>query len=235
MGQLIEKIALGHGHQIHCIVNNSDQLKAALQSLKKADVAIDFSIPSAALHNMYCCLEAGVPMVCGTTGWHQEIEKVKEKVAACKGALIASTNFSIGVHLFWKLNNIAAHLFDKHASYQLKISEVHHIQKKDQPSGTAITLAEKIIANQSKYQNWQLVTNDQSSAANTINIFSQRIADVPGTHTTFWQSDEDEIVITHNAKNRNGFAKGALIAAQWIIGKEGFFTLDDLLEKSVNN
>jgi 4-hydroxy-tetrahydrodipicolinate reductase len=220
MGQTIERIALERGHEI---VLKKDEFNT-YEGLSAADVAIDFSIPSVAVENISSCFYANVPVISGTTGW---LEHYDEMVALCKskdGAFISSSNFSLGVNLFFELNDYLAKMMAKFDSYRVEMEEIHHIQKLDAPSGTAISLAKGVIAN-STYTNWTL--NEPKS--NEIHIEAIRIEDVPGTHTVSYISEIDTIDIKHTAHNRDGFALGAVIAAEWIIGKKGVFSMKDVL------
>ncbi len=220
MGQVIEQIAIKRGHEI---VLKKDEYNT-FEGLSKADVAIDFSVPKAAIDNISSCFHAGVPVVSGTTGW---LEKYDDMVALChekKGAFISSSNFSLGVNLFFELNDYLAKMMARFEDYSIEMEEIHHSQKLDAPSGTAISLAKDIITN-SKYQNWTL----ENPATNEIAITAKRIADVPGTHTVSYKSDIDRIDITHIAHNREGFALGAVVAAEWLVGKQGVFSMKDVL------
>lgn len=220
MGQTIERIALERGHEI---VLKKDEFNT-YDGLSSADVAIDFSIPSVAVANISSCFHAGVPVISGTTGW---LEQYYDMVALCeakKGAFISSSNFSLGVNLFFELNDYLAKMMAKFVSYTVEMEEIHHTQKLDAPSGTAISLAKGVIEN-SNYTNWTL---DQAKEKQ-IHIGVKRIADVPGTHTVTYASAVDSIEIKHTAHNRDGFALGAVIAAEWIVGKEGVFTMKDVL------
>jgi 4-hydroxy-tetrahydrodipicolinate reductase len=220
MGQVIEKIALKRGHEI---VLKKDEFNT-FEGLLQADVAIDFSVPTAAIANISSCFHAGVPVISGTTGW---LEKYDEMVALChekKGAFISSTNFSLGVNLFFELNEYLAKMMARFEDYSIEMEEIHHTQKLDAPSGTAISLAKGVIEN-SKYQNWTL----ENPATNEIPIVAKRIADVPGTHTVSYKSAIDRIDITHTAHNREGFALGAVVAAEWLVGKQGIFSMKDVL------
>ena len=220
MGQTIERIALERGHEI---VLKKDEFYT-YEGLSAADVAIDFSIPSVAVENISSCFYANVPVISGTTGW---LEHYDEMVALCKskdGAFISSSNFSLGVNLFFELNDYLAKMMAKFVSYRVEMEEIHHTQKLDAPSGTAISLAKGVIAN-STYTNWTL--NEPKS--NEIHIEAIRIEDVPGTHTVSYISEIDTIDIKHTAHNRDGFALGAVIAAEWIIGKKGVFSMKDVL------
>jgi 4-hydroxy-tetrahydrodipicolinate reductase len=220
MGQVIEQIAIKRGHEI---VLKKDECNT-FEGLSKADVAIDFSVPTAAIDNISSCFHAGVPVVSGTTGW---LEKYDDMVTLChekKGAFISSSNFSLGVNLFFELNDYLAKMMARFEDYSIEMEEIHHTQKLDAPSGTAISLAKGIVAN-SKYQNWTL----ENPATNEIAITAKRIADVPGTHTVSYKSDIDRIDITHTAHNREGFALGAVVAAEWLVGKQGVFSMKDVL------
>jgi 4-hydroxy-tetrahydrodipicolinate reductase len=221
MGQAIEKIALERGHEI--VLRKTEQ--NTYDGLEMADVAIDFSVPTAAVTNITTCLNAGIPVVSGTTGWLEDYEIM---VALCKeknGAFIYGSNFSLGVNLFFELNDYLAKIMRKFPQYKIDMQEIHHTQKLDAPSGTAITLAKGIIEN-SDYSSWAL----ENAKADEILIDAQRIENVPGTHSVFYNSAVDTIEIKHIAHNREGFALGAVIAAEWILGKNGIFTMKDVLD-----
>jgi 4-hydroxy-tetrahydrodipicolinate reductase len=220
MGQTIERIALERGHEI---VLKKDEFNT-YEGLSNADVAIDFSIPAVAVENISSCFYANVPVISGTTGW---LDRYDEMAALCeekKGAFISSSNFSLGVNLFFGLNEYLAKMMSKFDSYKVDMEEIHHTQKLDAPSGTAISLAKGVIEN-SKYTNWTMET----PVSNQIHIEAKRIGDVPGTHTVTYNSTVDTIEIKHTAHNRDGFALGAVIAAEWIVGKQGIFTMRDVL------
>lgn len=221
MGQTIERIALERGHDI---VLKKDEFNT-YEGLSNADVAIDFSIPAVAAENISSCFYANVPVISGTTGW---LAHYDEMVALCKeknGAFISSSNFSLGVNLFFELNDYLAKMMSKFDSYTVTMEEIHHTQKLDAPSGTAISLAKGVIEN-SSYCNWTM----ENPESKEIHIEAKRIADVPGTHTVTYNSTVDSIEIKHTAHNREGFALGAIIAAEWIVGKQGVFTMKDVLE-----
>lgn len=222
MGKVIEKIALERGHEI--VLRKSST--SAYDGLENADVAIDFSIPSAAVSNITKCLQLNVPIVSGTTGWLDDYPKMVALCKKKKGAFIYGSNFSLGVNLFFELNNYLAKMMSKFNQYSVSMEEIHHTQKLDAPSGTAISLAKGIIAN-SNYTDWSL---DKNSNENNIYIDAQRIENVPGTHSVFYTSEVDTIEIKHTAHSRNGFAFGAVIAAEWLVGKKGVFTMRDVLE-----
>jgi 4-hydroxy-tetrahydrodipicolinate reductase len=221
MGQTIERIAKERGHEI---VLKKDEFNT-YEGLSNADVAIDFSIPAVAVENISSCFYANVPVISGTTGW---LDRYDEMVSLCtekKGAFISSSNFSLGVNLFFELNEYLAKMMSKFDSYKVEMEEIHHTQKLDAPSGTAISLAKGVIEN-SNYTNWTL----DEAQENHIHIVAKRIGDVPGTHTVTYNSPIDAIEIKHTAHNRDGFALGAVIAAEWIVGKQGVFTMKDVLE-----
>jgi 4-hydroxy-tetrahydrodipicolinate reductase len=221
MGKVIEKVALSRGHQIVLRKTSS----SSFEGLENVDVAIDFSIPDAAVGNIMSCFNTNVPVICGTTGW---LSQYDEMVTLCKvksGAMIYASNFSLGVNLFFEMNTYLAKLMSKFDQYKVRMEEIHHTQKLDSPSGTAITLANDII-NQSQYKNWVL----QNANANEVLINAKRIENVPGTHAVIYDSEIDSIEIKHIAHSRAGFALGAVIAAEWIIGKKGVFSMKDVLE-----
>ncbi len=221
MGKTIEQIAIQRGHQIVLKVDKDDHV----YDITKADIAIDFSIPTVAFNNISNCINNQVPVISGTTGW---LEDYNNAVALCKekkGAFIYASNFSLGVNIFFELNKTLARMMTNLKQYKVSLEEIHHTQKLDAPSGTAISLANDIIAEHSNYKQWKL----EESNENTINITAKRIEDVPGTHTITYQSEVDTITIEHVAHNRQGFALGAVIAAEWIVGKTGVFTMNDVL------
>ncbi|SHG99992.1 dihydrodipicolinate reductase [Flavobacterium fluvii] len=224
MGQVIERIATERGHEI---VLKKDEFNT-YEGLSNADVAIDFSVPSAAVSNISSCFHANVPVISGTTGW---LEHYDEMLALCKeknGGFISSSNFSLGVNLFFELNEYLAKMMSKFDSYKVDMEEIHHTQKLDAPSGTAISLAKGVIEN-SNYTNWTLETPQ----SNEIHIEAKRIGTVPGTHTVTYNTPIDSIEIKHTAHNREGFALGAVIAAEWIVGKHGVFTMRDVLNVQI--
>jgi 4-hydroxy-tetrahydrodipicolinate reductase len=221
MGQTIERIAIERGHEI---VLKKDEFNT-YDGLSNADVAIDFSIPAVAVDNISSCFYANVPVISGTTGW---LDRYDEMIALCaekNGAFISSSNFSLGVNLFFGLNEYLAKMMSKFDSYKVDMEEIHHTQKLDAPSGTAISLAKGVIEN-SDYTSWTL----HEAKENEIHIEAVRTADVPGTHTVTYNSPIDAIEIKHTAHNREGFALGAIVAAEWIVGKQGVFSMRDVLE-----
>jgi 4-hydroxy-tetrahydrodipicolinate reductase len=221
MGQTIEKIAIKRGHNIVLKVDKDD----TGYDITKADVAIDFSIPNVAFGNITNCIENGVPVVSGTTGWLDNYDKAISLCEEKKGAFIYASNFSLGVNIFFELNKTLAKMMNNLEQYNVTMEEIHHTKKLDAPSGTAITLAEGVIANNENYDGWQL---DKPSEKN-IPIVAKRIADVPGTHSVNYESEVDTISIEHVAHNRQGFALGAVVAAEWLVDKTGVFSMNDVL------
>ncbi len=220
MGKVIEKIALQRGHEIVMRKSSND----SFNGLENADVAIDFSVPNSAVTNISTCLNQGIPIVSGTTGWLDEYETMVSLCQKQNGAFIYGSNFSLGVNLFFELNDYLAKIMSKFNQYQVEMEEIHHTQKLDAPSGTAISLAKGII-NNSHYQNWVL----ENPKADEILIDAKRIENVPGTHSVIYDSEVDAIEIKHIAHNREGFALGSVIAAEWLLGKKGVFTMKDVL------
>jgi 4-hydroxy-tetrahydrodipicolinate reductase len=223
MGKVIERIALERGHEI--VLKKSST--SSYEGLENADVAIDFSIPDSAVCNIKQCFDTNVPVVCGTTGW---LERYNEMVSLCEsknGSFIYGSNFSLGVNIFFELNNYLAKMMSNLKQYKVSMEEIHHTQKLDAPSGTAISLAKDIIDN-SDYTSWTL----NNPTENDILIDAKRIENVPGTHSIFYDSSVDQIEIKHTAHNREGFALGAVVAAEWLVNKKGVFTMKDVLNLS---
>lgn len=225
MGKTIESIALERGHTIAWKINKSNRKELTVELLKEADVVIEFTRPEFAVENIVFCIENNVPVVVGTTGWYSDFESIKSKTLHNQSALFYATNFSIGVNLFWKLNKQLAQLMNSNPQYKAKMEEIHHIHKIDEPSGTGITTAEGIIENHSAYNAWLL----NESAEDKLPIYSIREGEVPGTHRVIWTSEEDQILLEHEAFGRKGFATGAVLAAEWILNKKGVFTMTDML------
>lgn len=221
MGKAIEKIAIDRGHSI--ILKLDQNIED--YNIRTADVAIDFSIPEAAVNNISNCLKNGVPVISGTTGWLKEYDNMVALANENDGAFIYASNFSLGVNIFFELNKQLAKMMSTLSQYKVDLEEIHHNKKLDAPSGTAITLAEGVIQN-SSYNYWKL---DNATDKSIIPIKAKRIEDIPGTHHVNYNSNVDAITISHTAHNREGFALGALIAAEWIIGKTGVFTMNDVL------
>jgi 4-hydroxy-tetrahydrodipicolinate reductase len=226
MGKEIEQIALSRGHNIVLKVDASNASTYTLTELKMADVAIEFSTPEAAISNIYKCFEANVPVVVGTTGWLSKLEEVKQKCIAQDQTLFYASNYSIGVNLFFKLNEYLAKLMNNYPNYNVSMEETHHVHKLDAPSGTAISLANQVIEQLAEKQKW---VNEASANKSELAIISIRIDEVPGTHTVTYNSSVDEISITHIAHNRKGFALGAVVAAEWVKDKKGILGMNDLM------
>ena len=220
MGKVIEGIALQRGHEIVLRKKSSD----TFDGLADADVAIDFSIPDAAVGNITACLNSDIPVISGTTGWLEQYHTMAQLCEEKNGAFIYGSNFSLGVNIFFELNTYLAKMMANLKQYKVSLEEVHHTQKLDAPSGTAITLAKDII-NNSDYAGWAIGNPKEGD----IFIDAKRIEGVPGTHTVKYDSEVDSIEITHIAHNREGFALGAVIAAEWLIGKQGVYSMKDVL------
>lgn len=221
MGRIIGEIAESRGHEIVCKTDETPNK----ENLKDAEVAIEFSVPKAAFNNIVVCLENKVPVVCGTTGWLERKPQAEEIARANGSAFLYGSNFSLGVNLFFALNEKLASLMKSFPEYQVQLEEIHHIHKKDAPSGTAISLAEGIFAQNPRYTSWKLdETHDEKLGINAV-----REGEVPGTHIVKYRSEIDEIEIKHAAFNRNGFALGAVIAAEWLAGRHGVYTMRDVL------
>jgi len=234
MGQIIERFALERGHEIvlKISVDNLDDLTR--QNLKVADVAIDFSTPDSVLHNIDVCFDANVPVVVGTTGWYGKLQEVKNECNSSNNALLYGSNFSIGVNLFFKLNQTLAKMMNNYPAYEVQVEEIHHTQKLDAPSGTAITLAEGIVDNIERKGEWlnQVVgaETQHNVTPEQLLIESLRIENIPGTHTVIYSSEVDDIEIKHTAHSRAGFALGAVVAAEWLKDKTGFYSITDIFE-----
>jgi len=226
MGHAIEQIASDKGHEIALRIGIENLEDFTLENVAKADVAIEFTSPHSAAENIKKCIEAGVAVVCGSTGWLQQLEEIKKNVTEKNGAFLYASNFSIGVNLFFELNNFLAKLMSKHENYHVMLEETHHTQKRDAPSGTAITLAEQVMANIKTKKHW---VNHISDNETELEIISERIDPAPGTHKIKYSSSIDDIEITHTAHNRQGFASGAVLAAEFIYGKKGIFSMKDVL------
>ena len=226
MGKAIEEIALAKGHEVVLKIDVQNNHEFTQENIKLADVAIEFTGPHSAFENVKKCIELGIPVVSGSTGW---LDKWNEVESACnekKGCLIYSSNYSIGVNLFFELNKHLAKLMEPYQDYDVSMTEIHHTEKKDAPSGTAISLAEQILANMSRKKQW---TNSPSSTPTDLVITSERIDPAPGTHKVAYHSAIDSIEITHTAHTRKGFASGAVLAAEFANKKNGIFTMKEVL------
>lgn len=227
MGKAIESIAVERGHSIVLKITAENISELTEINLKKADVAIEFSRPESVVENIYQCAKMRLPIVVGTTAWYDEYKKVTNYVLEHDGALLAATNFSIGVNLFFALNDELSKVMSNYPDYKATIDEIHHTQKLDSPSGTAISLAEGIVANHQSYSEWkeQELTQDQ-----VLNIRAHRVEEVPGTHKISYDSEIDSITIEHKAHNRKGFALGAVVAAEFLHDKTGIFSMKDVIK-----
>ncbi|OFY85520.1 MAG: 4-hydroxy-tetrahydrodipicolinate reductase [Bacteroidetes bacterium RIFCSPLOWO2_12_FULL_35_15] len=227
MGKEIEHVALSRGHKIVLKVDITNASTFTIDELRQADIAIEFSTPESAIDNIYKCFDAGIPIVVGTTGWMNRLEEVKQKCAEKDQTLFYASNYSIGVNLFFKLNQYLAKLMNSYPDYTITMEEIHHVHKLDAPSGTAISLANQVIELNDNKNKW---VNNTTDNKNELSIISKRIDEVPGTHTVTYSSPVDEINITHIAHSRKGFALGAVLAAEFTIGKKGVFGMNDLLK-----
>jgi 4-hydroxy-tetrahydrodipicolinate reductase len=230
MGKAIEEIALSKGHEIVLKIDASNTADFTKENIQKADVAIEFTGPQSAFENISKCIHWGVPVVSGSTGWLDNFEKVKAICVEKKGCLIYASNFSIGVNLFFEINKQLAALMEPYDNYNVSITETHHTEKKDAPSGTAISLAEQILSQIGRKNKWvSLPSNESNNEAIELIIRSERIDPAPGTHRITYESSIDSIEITHTAHTRKGFAGGALLAAEFTNKKIGIFTMKDVL------
>ena len=219
MGKVIKEIALKRGHSIVLKKTSSDDFSG----LENADVAIDFSVPTSAVSHISECLNKNIPIVSGTTGWLEDYDKMVDLCNQKNGSFIYGSNFSLGVNIFFELNRQLAKMMQNLEEYNVSMEEIHHTQKLDAPSGTAISLANDILKN-SKYENWSL-----NKEENSLHIDAKRIENVPGTHSVYYDSNVDQIEIKHTAHSREGFALGSVVAAEWILDKKGVFTMKDVL------
>ena len=226
MGKAIEAIALEKGHEIVLAIDLHNQNEFTAANLQKADVAIEFTSPDTAFQNTLTCLQSGLPTVVGSTGWHHHLPEAEKACAENGAALLVATNFSIGVNIFFEINKRLAHMMAGHTQYEVSMEEVHHTQKKDAPSGTAITLAEGILENLGRKKTW---VNQPAANNEELSIISKRIDPAPGTHIIRYDSEIDSIEITHTAHNRKGFASGAVLAAEFLAGKKGVFSMSEVL------
>jgi 4-hydroxy-tetrahydrodipicolinate reductase len=226
MGKAIEEIALQRRHQIAITIDQPNLDDFTKENISRADVAIEFTGPNSAIDNVKKCLEFDIPLVCGSTGWTEKMDEVKKICAEKNGAFIYSSNFSVGVNIFFELNKKLASLMSAHKEYEVILEEIHHTQKKDAPSGTAITLAEQILEKIKRKKQW---VNELSENTEDLEIISQRIDTTHGTHSVKYSAVIDDIEIIHTAHNRKGFALGAVMAAEFIKDKKGFFSMKDVL------
>jgi 4-hydroxy-tetrahydrodipicolinate reductase len=236
MGRIIEQIAVDRGHQIVLKIDADNLGDLNAENLKKADVAIDFSAPQSALNNINACFEAGTPVIVGTTGWYGSLQTVKDKCENSNNSLLYASNFSVGVNVMFFVNKVLAKVMNRYPQYEVQVEEIHHTQKLDAPSGTAMTIAEGILDGLERKNEWvnelsgqeELVTKPEQ-----LLIESYRIESVPGTHTVIYSSEVDDIELKHTAHNRAGFALGAVLAAEWLQGKTGFYSVQDMFDFQV--
>lgn len=227
MGKTIEQIALNRNHAVPFKIDVNNQHELATITGKDVDVAIEFSNPESAYKNVRHCIENHIPVVCGTTGWLEKKKEIEELCKKNNGSFFYASNYSVGVNLFFHFNKILAKVMHGYPEYQVTMEEIHHTEKKDAPSGTAITLAEGVLSAYPEKKQW---VNEESTNLNELPIISKRIEKVPGTHTIFYNSEVDSIEIKHTAHSRQGFAEGAVVAAEWLPGKKGVFGMDDMLK-----
>ncbi|QJD94761.1 4-hydroxy-tetrahydrodipicolinate reductase [Mucilaginibacter robiniae] len=236
MGKIIEQIALSRKHEIVLIIDKDNLHEFTAENLKNADVVIEFSTPTSVLTNIRSCFAADVPIVVGTTGWYDELSNIKAECEAGNHALMYGTNFSVGVNIFFHINRLLAKVMNNYPYYEAQVEEIHHTKKLDSPSGTAITIAEGILENVDNKRGWKNVLvsdspnadNETDAQAEELLIESHRIDSVPGTHTVLYDSDVDSIEFKHTAHNRNGFALGAVLAAEWLQHRKGCFPVTDM-------
>lgn len=227
MGRAIENIAINRGHEICARL---ESLPSSAKEMNGAHVAIEFSVPSAVVSNIEACFRFNVPVVVGTTGWYDEYDRIAKMAKTEQKGLFTATNFSLGVNLFFRINRIMASWMNKYPDYHTSMQEIHHKHKLDAPSGTAITLAEHLLVELEQLKNWKLIENEQGMySANELPIYSSREGEVPGTHVVRYNGPTDLIELKHEAKNRDGFALGAVMAAEFMKGKSGTYGMNDLL------
>lgn len=237
MGRIIEQFATERGHEIVLKVDAYNLHELTISNLKKTDIAIDFSTPDSVLRNIETCFEAGVPIVVGTTGWYGRLQEVKNKCDDSNNTLLYASNFSIGVNVFFYVNKVLAKIMNRYPQYEVQVEEIHHTKKVDAPSGTAMSIAEGILGELDRKNEWvnalvgsgdELIVKPEQ-----LLIESHRIEEVPGTHTVIYSSEVDEIEFKHKAHSRAGFALGAVLAAEWLQDKTGFFNITDMFDFSV--
>ncbi len=226
MGKAIEEIALQNGHEIILAISIDNKKDLTIENLQKADVAIEFTGPESAADNIKKCFDAGLPVVCGSTGWLHQWEEIEQYQKEKNGAFLYASNFSIGVNVFFEINRQLADLMNSRPEYNITVEEIHHTQKKDAPSGTAITIAEGILEKIKRKSKWILGISENTEE---LNIVSKRIDPAPGTHIVTYDSAIDSIEIKHTAHSRKGFAFGAVLAAEFLKEKKGIYSMQDVL------
>lgn len=229
MGKEIEKIIVERGHTVAAIINSKNNINDLLKV--QCDAVIEFTQPDVAKTNIEFCVQHQIPIVVGTTGWYQDFERIKQLTVQHNAALFTATNYSIGVNIFFHINTRLAKIMNRYKGYQVTIEEIHHKQKKDAPSGTAITTAEQILSQLDSHKKWISIEegNYHDVSKDELPIYSFREDNVPGFHKVKWESDIDEIELSHNAHNRRGFALGSVLAAEWLVDKQGVFDMNDML------
>ncbi|WP_276132102.1 4-hydroxy-tetrahydrodipicolinate reductase [Polluticoccus soli] len=226
MGHAIEEIATKRGHEIVLRIRSGNRHEMTPENLQNADVAIEFTNPESARENVLHVLNTGTPVICGSTGWNEGLDAAKAKALNKNTAFLQASNFSVGVNIFFEVNKLLASLMNDQPDYEVSIEETHHTQKKDAPSGTAITLAEQVLDNLDRKRHW---VKEKAESADDFPVIAHRIEGVPGTHNVKYSSRIDDIEIIHTAHNREGFALGAVLAAEFVAGKKGIFTMQDVL------
>ncbi|WP_026896823.1 4-hydroxy-tetrahydrodipicolinate reductase [Daejeonella oryzae] len=237
MGRTIDQLASGRGHEIVLRIDANSLADLTTENLKRADVAIDFSTPETVLNNIQLCFDADVPLVVGTTGWYGKLQEVKNSCDEGNKTMLYASNFSVGVNVFFHINKVLAKIMNRYPQYDVQVEEIHHLEKLDSPSGTAMTIAEGIIDELDRKNEWvnELVGHDKEKVAGheQLLIESHRIESVPGTHTVIYSSEVDEIELKHVAHSRAGFALGAVLAAEWLQNRRGFFSVGDMFDFNV--
>lgn len=237
MGRIIEQFALDRGHEIVLKIDENSLDQKTVENLQLADVAIDFSTPRSVISNIESCFEAGLPLVVGTTGWYDQIPEIKAQCEESNNSLLYASNFSVGVNVFFFVNEVLAKIMNRYPQYDVLVEEIHHTQKLDSPSGTAITIAEGILDGLERKNDWvnELVGDGDEviTKPEQLLIESHRIEDVPGTHTVVYSSEVDDIEFKHKAHGRAGFALGAVLAAEWLQGKKGFYSVKDMFDFNI--
>lgn len=229
MGHLIEDVAKKRGLEISCIIDVNETYKFSSDEFRESDVAIEFSTPGSAVENILACFAAKVPVVVGTTGWQNSLPDIQAMCEKGAGTCLYASNFSIGMNIFMALNRYMVRIMNTFDSYDPSLLEIHHVHKLDHPSGTAVTLAEQLTKLSSRFKKWVEKEIGEKPEKGFLPVYHRREGEVPGIHTITWESDCDSIIMTHDAKNRMGFARGAVSSAQWLAGKQGFFSISDFL------
>ncbi len=232
MGKEIESVLLEKGHSISVKVNSSSSLSTI--DFSDTDVVIEFSTPLTAKSNIEFCLNNHLPIVVGTTGWYNHLDDLKQLCHTKNGALLYGTNFSIGVNVFFKVNEFLADIMDKFNDYTCEVKEIHHTEKIDAPSGTGITIANQVIEKINRYDEWKNLPSNQINNSKTLSLASERLPNVPGTHIVKYENDIDKIELTHTAHNRKGFALGSVLAAEWLLNKKGIYEMKDVFNDIIN-